>query len=1354
MGSNVTSIGDSAFYATSITSITIPNSVTNIGYYAFNNCNSLTAITVNTGNPAYISVSGVLFNQNQTTLIQYPASKAGNAYAVSNSVTNIEFNGFEYCTMLTSVTIPSSVTSIGTNAFSYCTSLTNFTVATGNSFFGSTNGVLFNQNQTVLIQYPEGKGGSYAVPSSVVSIATNAFYYCISLTNIMIGTNVTSIGDEAFDQCNKLSSAMIGNSVTNIGNYAFYYCNGLTSVTIGTNVISIGNDAFVNDNLISLTIPNSVISIGDNAFVGNWSLTSVVFGTNVTAIGTNAFNLCYSLPSVTIPSSVTRIGDGAFGDCYNLTGVYFTGNAPNADSTVFTGDANATIYYLPGTIGWSSPFCGLPTGLWDPQIQCAYIIINGTITIIGHNGPGGAVTIPITITGLPVTSIGSNAFNSFNSLTSITIPNSVTNIGVNAFASCYSLNSVTIPNSVINIGVGAFQSCFNLASLNIGSSVTSIGTNAFNSCYALTSITIPNSVTNIGDDAFEYCSRLTSVYFQGNAPSADSSVFTNDNTTVYYLPGSSGWSTTFGGVPAKQLSALVVTTASLPNGTNGVVYSQTLTASGGQPPYKWTNIVGALPLGLSLATNGVISGTPTFAGTTNFTVKVTDATNSTAMQALSLTINSSALQVTTAWLFGGTTTVAYSQTLTASGGQPPYRWTNIVGALPLGLSLATNGVISGTPTFAGTTNFTVKVTDATNSTATQALSLTISVFSPLQIMTSSLPNGTNGVAYSQQLSAAYGQPPYSWSLIYGSLPSGLTLSTNGVISGVPPSIGIGTASFTVKVTDALSMTATEPLTLTVLLRILHSFTNGSDGAVPHAGLILSGNTLYGTTEEGGTIFAINNGSGTVFSINTDGTGFTNLYNFTAINHYTNRDGAGPEGSLILSGNTLYGTTFIGGNPGYGTIFAVNTNGTGFTNLFNFDYYDGLAVEAGLILSGNTLYGAAAGGGGSSFDGTVFAISSNGSGFTNLYNFSALVSNTNSDGYQPTGSLLLSGNKLYGTASAGGTNGNGTVFAVNTDGSGFIDLHSFTTTINNGFPTNYDGTHPVAGLILSGNTLYGTASGGGTNGHGTVFAVNTDGSGFKILYSFSDGDSAPEGSLILSGNTLYGTTSGDQNGGEGTVFAVNTDGTSFTNLYNFTGGSNGLYSRCSLVLSGNTLYGTTDQGGSFGYGTVFALWLGSVNPSLQISTTSLLNGTNGLAYSQTLTASGGQPPYSWTNSSGSLPPGLTLATNGVISGIPTAAGTSNFTVQVTDISSDMATQALSLTINVPLPVFQSAKFSNGQFMLTWSAVSNGVYQLQYKTNLTQASWINIGSSITASNTVLSVTNAINTDNQRFYRVQQQ
>ncbi|MDB6025249.1 MAG: hypothetical protein JWM68_1472 [Verrucomicrobiales bacterium] len=379
---------------------------------------------------------------------------------------------------------------------------------------------------------------------------------------------------------------------------------------------------------------------------------------------------------------------------------------------------------------------------------------------------------------------------------------------------------------------------------------------------------------------------------------------------------------------------------------------------------------------------------------------------------------------------------------------------------------------------------------------------------------------------------------------------------------------------------------------------LHNFAGyPSEGAYLNGGLILSGNTLYGTTQSGGS----SGNNGTVFKINANGTGFTNLYSFTATPLYTNSDGANPS-ELVLSGNTLYGTTYHGGSSENGTVFAINTNGAGFTTLHNFTEVsgpfpstnsDGARPYAGLILSGNTLYGTTPSGG-SSGSGTVFKVNTNGTGFTTLHSFIDA-----SDGASPA-ELVLSGNTLYGTTSRGGTVNNlGTVFAVNTDGTGFTNLHSFTGVS--------DGANPDAGLILSGNTLYGTASaaneGGGVNG--TIFAINTNGTGFTTLHNFtatpfsppygnSDG-ADPVARLILSGTTLYGTAVRGGNSGNGTVFAVNIDGTSFTNLHSFTALSNSTNSdganlNAGLILSSNTLYGAAYRGGSSGFGTIFSLSL--------------------------------------------------------------------------------------------------------------------------------------------------------------------
>jgi uncharacterized repeat protein (TIGR03803 family) len=328
---------------------------------------------------------------------------------------------------------------------------------------------------------------------------------------------------------------------------------------------------------------------------------------------------------------------------------------------------------------------------------------------------------------------------------------------------------------------------------------------------------------------------------------------------------------------------------------------------------------------------------------------------------------------------------------------------------------------------------------------------------------------------------------------------------------------------------------------------LHTFTAGSlgvagptdytnsDGVVPVTGMIISGNTLHGTATDGGS-----GGTGTIFQLNTDSSDFTNIYYFTALNVFsTNSDGCNP-GGLILSGNTLYGTAGGGGLFGEGTVFMMNTNGSEFTVLHNFSALDPSTrtnddggSPGGLILSGNALYGATEYGGTSGL-GTVFRVNTDGSGFTNLYNFT----NGTDGGSSLAGVAVISGDILYGTTYFAGTVGNGAVFSITTDGSDFTNLHSFSA-------TSIEGANPE-GLKLSGNTLIGTAANGGSFGYGTVFMMNTNGSGFTVLHNFSalarptytNNDGAGPDGLILSGNILYGTASGGGSGGSGTVFALN------------------------------------------------------------------------------------------------------------------------------------------------------------------------------------------------------------------------
>jgi len=190
--------------------------------------------------------------------------------------------------------------------------------------------------------------------------------------------------------------------------------------------------------------------------------------------------------------------------------------------------------------------------------QLTYTTNDGAITITEYTGPGGVVTIPGMIDGLPVTRIGENAFYNASSLTGVTIPGSVTNIGDYAFYGCANLAGISIPNSVTSIGNYQFRGCTNLASITIPNGATSIGYSAFAFCASLSKVTIPSGVTSLGSQAFTYCTSLTGVCFQGNAPSLASFVFEGDNlATVYYLRGTTGWLATYGGRPTRLWQPLM-----------------------------------------------------------------------------------------------------------------------------------------------------------------------------------------------------------------------------------------------------------------------------------------------------------------------------------------------------------------------------------------------------------------------------------------------------------------------------------------------------------------------------------------------------------------------------------------------------------------------------------------------------------------------------------------------------------------------------------------------------------------------------------------------------------------------------
>ena len=273
------------------------------------------------------------------------------------------------------------------------------------------------------------------------------------------------------------------------------------------------------------------------------------------------------------------------------------------------------------------------------------------------------------------------------------------------------------------------------------------------------------------------------------------------------------------------------------------------------------------------------------------------------------------------------------------------------------------------------------------------------------------------------------------------------------------------------------------------VNILHSFAtlnNGTnqDGANPAAGLALSGSVLCGSTLNGGLKAA-----GTLFYIAPDASSFKSFRSLS------NAPDAGfPQGDLLASGNNLFGTTFGGGTSGVGTVYLVQTNST-LSRILNFGTVDpntatnlaGAGPNAAVILapSGNVLFGAGSVGG-IYGNGVIFSVATNGLSSSVLHTFTALDSNTgtNADGATPLGAMVLSGSTLYGTASAGGASGNGTVFSIGTNGNNFTNLYSFSG-LDPSTGTNADGAIPDGGLVLSNGVLYGTTIAGGSGKSGVV-----------------------------------------------------------------------------------------------------------------------------------------------------------------------------------------------------------------------------------------------------------------------------
>jgi hypothetical protein len=386
---SLTTIGVEAFYNLAVPNVMIPASVASIGARAFKYCRATQSFSVNSGNPNYSSLGGVLFNKNQTTLIQYPLAKSG-AYSVPGGVVTIGDSAFSGAYQPTGVSLPSSVLSIGDEAFYSCLGLQSITVDSGNPNFSSLGGVLFNKNQSTLVVYPGGKAGAYSVPAGVTAIAKDAFAYCWELTGVTMPSGLVSIGETAFYYCHNLTSLYFPSSVTSIGQSAFLLCSGLVSLDVAP-----GNPIYSSFAGVLYTDNGTTLLYCPEGRTGTFE---VPFGT--TQIADYAFYSC-GLSGVLLPSSVTEIGEWAFAFSNQLVGVTFLGGAPVLGSYAFYDPASGfKIYYRAGASGFTSPtWQGLASIAQpaDPPLGTQDFVLNpgGTITL-SWPAPAG-VTNPATL---------------------------------------------------------------------------------------------------------------------------------------------------------------------------------------------------------------------------------------------------------------------------------------------------------------------------------------------------------------------------------------------------------------------------------------------------------------------------------------------------------------------------------------------------------------------------------------------------------------------------------------------------------------------------------------------------------------------------------------------------------------------------------------------------------------------------------------------------------------------------------------------------------------------------------------------------------------------------------------------
>lgn len=501
-GLSVTGIGGSAFSSQStLTSVSIPNSVTTIANNAFFGSTNLQSIVVGTLNDKFSSVDGVLLDKDQTALVQCPPGRSG-SYTVPGSVTSVADDGFYGCVNLTAIQIPDSVTSIGEQAFDGCVGLQTIQLSPSVKSIGAS------------AFYGCVSLTGLTIPNSVTSLGDGAFSSCGSVTNVVLPNSVTKLEDELFSGCTNLSTISIPNSVTTIGDHTFENCASLTNVTIPNSVTRIGAEAFNGcTSLANVTLPNKLSTIQDNTFAYCSNLNSVTLPVSVGSIGDSVFLDCASLATITIPNKLSRIGSYAFKGCSGLVSFNATNSLTSIGVGAFSGCTSLPQIALPQKLS------AIQDNTFSGCTSLTNVLIPKSVRSIGDFAFEGCTSLTTLTLPTAVSSVGNNVFAGCTKLTGLILPSSVKSLGNNVFADCSGLVSVTLSKSIRSLGNSVFVGCSNLTSAAIPGSVGSIGDSAFSGCVSLFNLAIPSSVTKIGNNAFSGCVGLTSVTMSGNLQS-------------------------------------------------------------------------------------------------------------------------------------------------------------------------------------------------------------------------------------------------------------------------------------------------------------------------------------------------------------------------------------------------------------------------------------------------------------------------------------------------------------------------------------------------------------------------------------------------------------------------------------------------------------------------------------------------------------------------------------------------------------------------------------------------------------------------------------------------------------------